>query len=45
MARSKLLFVDDEAAIRVTLPLILEREGFAVTAKARERIEIRAILH
>jgi len=34
MARSKLLFVDDEASIRLTLPLILEREGFAVTAAA-----------
>jgi len=34
MALSKVLFVDDEAAIRVTLPAILEREGFAVTAAA-----------
>jgi len=30
----KLLFVDDEASIRVTLSVILEREGFAVTVAA-----------
>ncbi len=34
MDRSKLLFVDDEEAIRVTLPAILQREGFAVTVAA-----------
>jgi DNA-binding response OmpR family regulator len=34
MALSKLLFVDDEAAIRVTLSAILEQEGFAVTVAA-----------
>ncbi len=34
MDRSKLLFVDDEEAIRVTLPAILKREGFAVTVAA-----------
>ena len=34
MAPSKLLFVDDEAAIRLTLPAILEQEGFAVTVAA-----------
>lgn len=34
MARTKLLFVDDEASIRVTLPAILELEGFSVTVAA-----------
>ena len=34
MDRSKLLFVDDEAAIRVTLSAILEQHGFAVTVAA-----------
>ena len=34
MDRSKLLFVDDEAAIRVTLSAILEQQGFAVTVAA-----------
>jgi ActR/RegA family two-component response regulator len=34
MALSKLLFVDDEAAIRVTLPAILKRKGFDVTVAA-----------
>ena len=30
--RTKLLFVDDEPSIRITLPLILEKSGFEVTA-------------
>jgi DNA-binding response OmpR family regulator len=34
MAPSKLLFVDDEPTIRLTLPTILEREGFVVTVGA-----------
>jgi len=34
MDPSKLLFVDDEEAIRLTLPAILKREGFAVTVAA-----------
>src|ERR1043165_9213672 len=50
MAPMRLLFVDDEPAIRLTLPLILEKEGFQVTTAAtvqealelinRERFEI-----
>jgi len=31
-ARKRVLFVDDEASIRATLPAILERNGFEVTA-------------
>ncbi|HEV2990432.1 MAG TPA: response regulator [Candidatus Angelobacter sp.] len=31
MTKKRLLFVDDEANIRLTLPAILEREGFDVT--------------
>ncbi|HEV3041359.1 MAG TPA: response regulator [Candidatus Angelobacter sp.] len=31
MTKKRLLFVDDETNIRLTLPAILEREGFAVT--------------
>jgi ActR/RegA family two-component response regulator len=34
MDKSKLLFVDDEDSIRITLPAILRREGFEVTAAA-----------
>jgi DNA-binding response OmpR family regulator len=34
MAGSKILFVDDEPAIRVTLPMILQIEGFEVTTAA-----------
>ncbi len=34
MAAMKLLFVDDESAIRLTLPMILEREGFEVKTAA-----------
>lgn len=34
MARPKLLFVDDEASIRLTLPAILEMHGFEVTSCA-----------
>ena len=34
MVPSRLLFVDDEASIRLTLAAILEREGFAVTVAA-----------
>jgi len=30
--RTRLLFVDDEESIRLTLPPLLEREGFDVTA-------------
>jgi DNA-binding NtrC family response regulator len=33
-ARKRLLFVDDEAAIRATLPVILRRYGFTVTVAA-----------
>jgi YesN/AraC family two-component response regulator len=32
--KTRLLFVDDEPNIRITLPLILESEGFEVTAAA-----------
>ena len=32
MSPKRVLFVDDEASIRATLPTILERNGFAVTA-------------
>jgi len=32
MRGRKLLFVDDEPAIRLTLPAILKQEGFDVTA-------------
>ena len=31
-ARKRVLFVDDETSIRITLPTILERNGFEVTA-------------
>ena len=34
LARKRLLFVDDEPAIRATLPVILRRYGFTVTAAA-----------
>ena len=34
LARKRLLFVDDEAAIRATLPVILRRYGFTVTVAA-----------
>ena len=34
LARKGLLFVDDEAAIRATLPVILRRYGFTVTVAA-----------
>jgi ActR/RegA family two-component response regulator len=34
MAKKRLLFVDDDANIRLTLPAILEREGFEVTVAA-----------
>jgi DNA-binding NtrC family response regulator len=34
MTGNRLLFVDDEPAIRMTLPLILQQEGFEVTAAA-----------
>jgi len=34
MTGKRLLFVDDEPAIRMTLPLILQQEGFEVTAAA-----------
>jgi DNA-binding NtrC family response regulator len=34
MDKPKLLFVDDEDSIRITLPAILHREGFEVTAAA-----------
>lgn len=34
MATTKLLFVDDEAGIRLTLPLILEKEGYEVKTAA-----------
>jgi len=34
LSRKRVLFVDDEPSIRVTLPLILRRYGFAVTTAA-----------
>jgi len=34
MTRNRLLFVDDEPVIRMTLPLILQQEGFEVTVAA-----------
>ena len=34
LARKRLLFVDDEPAIRATLPVILRRYGFTVTVAA-----------
>lgn len=42
MAAMKLLFVDDESAIRLTLPMILEREGFDVktAASVAEAVEL-----
>ncbi|HEY6252444.1 MAG TPA: response regulator [Candidatus Angelobacter sp.] len=42
MAAMKLLFVDDESGIRLTLPMILEQEGFVVktAASVREAIEL-----
>jgi YesN/AraC family two-component response regulator len=44
-ARKKVLFVDDEPSIRVTLPAILERNGFEVTAVASVTEAIAAISH
>lgn len=41
--KERLLFVDDEAGIRNTLPLILEGEGFEVTVAANVPEAIRAI--
>ena len=41
--RQRLLFVDDEASIRLTLPLILEREGFEVSVAASVPEAITAI--
>jgi len=42
MAALKLLFVDDESGIRLTLPMILEREGFEVktAASVGEAVEL-----
>ena len=34
MSEERLLFVDDEASIRITLPMILEQHGFKVTVAA-----------
>lgn len=34
LARKRLLFVDDESAIRAMLPVILRRYGFTVTIAA-----------
>src|SRR4051812_41551871 len=34
MAKPRLLFVDDEASIRLTLPALLEMHGFEVTSCA-----------
>ena len=44
-ARKKVLFVDDEPSIRVTLPAILERNGFEITAVASVPEAIAAISH
>jgi ActR/RegA family two-component response regulator len=42
MAAMKLLFVDDESGIRLTLPMILERQGFEVktAASVAEALEL-----
>lgn len=37
MNKRKLLFVDDEASIRITLPAILEQKGYEVTTAASVR--------
>jgi ActR/RegA family two-component response regulator len=42
-ARKRVLFVDDEASIRVTLPAVLERNGFEVTAVGNVTEAISAI--
>jgi DNA-binding NtrC family response regulator len=46
LARKRLLFVDDEAPIRATLPVILRRYGFTITvaatvAEAIQQIQIQ----
>lgn len=43
MARKRVLFVDDEASIRLTLPAVLERNGFEVTAVGTVAEAISAI--
>ena len=40
---TRLLFVDDEPTIRLTIPLILKKHGFAVTAAATVKEAISAI--
>ncbi|MEO8724782.1 MAG: response regulator [Acidobacteriaceae bacterium] len=40
---TRLLFVDDEASIRMTLPLILERYGFQVTVSATVKEALQEI--
>jgi ActR/RegA family two-component response regulator len=42
-SRIRLLFVDDEPSIRVTLPAILERQGFEVTAAESVSAALREI--
>jgi CheY-like chemotaxis protein len=44
-ARQRVLFVDDEPAIRLTLPIILRRHGFDVTAVGTVAEAIAAIGH
>lgn len=40
---TRLLFVDDESSIRLTLPMILERHGFAVTVSATVKEALQEI--
>src|SRR5947209_5987242 len=41
--KTRLLFVDDEPSIRVTVPLILERHGFEVTTVESVKAALQAI--
>lgn len=43
MTKQRLLFVDDEANIRLTLPAILEQQGFAVTVAGNVAEALAAI--
>src|SRR5437773_12017466 len=43
--KTRVLFVDDEAAIRLTLPVILEQQGFAVTIAASVPEALEVINH